>query len=505
MASVAQAAVPRTRLVPFALFAVCANLAITLPLASILNVWQDDAYTLHSTSSTVSYAFREAIGFEQNAPLYFVVMTIWGHLHQSAFFARLFSVLCASGVVALAPRLSSRYLPTIDPRWVTVVFAFNPFLIWAALEIRLYALVILLSALLLLWFDAAFSGERPRAVPSVLYALCAVAALYTQYYLAFLIAAQGIVLFFTRRRNTPWYLVAAFAAALAFVPMLVILPHQVQNFRGAFAPPHSPLQSAFTLAAILVRYILPLDVTGDRKAAYALTALTILTALALLRRSFTRQGNAEIVAVSLIACALFAFGIYAAGVHLLNRHAAMLLCPVLLSTFAVLSFVNERVRSRVVAIWSIAMLCSFALTLTQTYRAFAKPGDWIRVNAYIRAHESPGEPIAVFQAENALPFEYYYKGPNRVVAVPHGVDFRQYDVRNFVVDSQQQIRAVFPNASRVWMITAGECKAANIDFGCAKLERYLSRHYRVQSRARFYKATVRFLVARPSKKASANR
>ncbi|HEX8853290.1 MAG TPA: hypothetical protein VF754_07375, partial [Pyrinomonadaceae bacterium] len=39
---------------------VAANLCVTLPLAYALNIWLDEAYTLHTTAGTVADAWRRA-------------------------------------------------------------------------------------------------------------------------------------------------------------------------------------------------------------------------------------------------------------------------------------------------------------------------------------------------------------------------------------------------------------------------------------------------------------
>src|SRR5581483_5357831 len=153
------------------------NLAVSVPLAYALNLWQDEAYTLHTTGAGVPYAFSAAIGFEQNAPLYFVIVALLRHFGSGLFFLRLFSVLCIAATVALVPLLSRRYLPKIDPNWVTAVVALNPFVIYAAVDLRAYGLIVLLSALLLLTCYDAFLAESPSKGAAVAFALCVAAAL----------------------------------------------------------------------------------------------------------------------------------------------------------------------------------------------------------------------------------------------------------------------------------------------------------------------------------------
>ena len=469
------------------------QLALTLPLARVLNVWQDDAYTLHSTQGSVAYAFHEAVGFEQNAPLYFVLIDLWRHTDHGAFFARLFSVICAAAVVALTPQLAARYVPAIDPRALVLAAALNPFLIWTALEIRVYALIVLVSLLLLLFFYDGFLEDEPNTGARWWYALTVCVALYTQYYLAFLVLAQALVLLTMRRSAFPQFAVSAAGGVFPFLPMAALVPGQMKNFKGGFLAPTLP-GSLVNLSAILSHYVLPIDFLGHRKIVYSLAVLGALLALFALRSSFGRRGDLTIAAIGALAGALLVVGTYVEGVHVLTRHAALILVPAIFTPFCVLSFLQEPQRRRAATVWLCAITFAAAGTLFVTYRSGAKAGDWARVSQYVMRNERPGQPILVFQAENALPFAYYYRGPNRVVPVPRGVDFRTYNVDDFVVRNEGEIaRLIPPGASRIWFIRAGECYSANIQFGCGVVERYLAQRFRVVSARAFYRSDVRLL------------
>ncbi|MGB8964292.1 MAG: glycosyltransferase family 39 protein [Candidatus Cybelea sp.] len=482
-----------------ALIALGVNLAMTLPLALVLNLWQDEAYTLHTTSAGVAYAFTHAISFEQSAPLYFVLLTLWRHFGDSLFFLRLFSVLCIAGSVALVPSLARRYVPKANPVLVTAVVVCNPVVVWAAVEMRPYALIVFLSALLLLTYHQAFAGQRPRAGSTVAYAACVILALYTQYYMAFLIAGQAVTTLFFYRRSLLRFVLAGAAGLVAFAPLIAIVPGQVQNFKDGFAPP-SLAHSFVSVSGVLLRYVLPLPFP-HAKLIYAVLFFLIAIAIVILRPRFTSSVNGSILVTTACAFILFAVGTYVVGVHVLNRHVASLFLPATLSVFAALSFLRSPSRERAAAVWSGVAIVLSLTVLVQAYGALAKAGDWVRVTAYVRAHETPGEPIAIFEAENALPFEYYYDGPNRVVAVPRAVDFRRYQVAQFVIRSQAQLQTVIPPAPRLWLITAGECTSSNVQFGCATLERFVSQRYAVKSDATFYGSRVRLLERRNSSSA----
>jgi hypothetical protein len=474
-----------------ALVAVAANLVVTLPLAYFLNIWQDEAYTLHTTGSGFAYAFHQAIAFEQNAPFYFVFLTAWRHFGESIFFLRLPSVLFVAIAIALVPELVRRYVPAADAALVTLVVAWNPFVIWTALEMRVYALVILLSALLLLTFYDAFLAERPSKGAAIAYAAVCVLGLYTQYYLGFLIAAQAATVLLYRRQAFARFALCAAAGALGFAPMLAIVPGQVQNFKNAFTPP-TLVQAFAVLGLILARYALPLIVPHAKYIYAALAAGAGAAALAAWRK-LAPFGEATILVMTGLAFVGFALGTYALGVHILDRHAASLYLPSLLSIFAVLTFLRASVRRRASLIWCVVALAASMAALVKTYAPLAKPGDWVRATAYLQANESPNEPVAVFEAENALPFAYYYHGLNRITAVPRSVDFNGYNISRFVIADPAELETVLPRAARIWLVTAGECRSANVRFGCDELEGFVGRHFRVESDARFYGARIRLL------------
>ncbi|TAM86017.1 hypothetical protein EPN42_14005 [bacterium] len=477
---------------------VLAQLAITVPLAYALNVWQDDAYTLASTAGSLRHAVHQAIFFEQNAPLYFALMVLWRAMSSSYFVARLFSVLCAAAVVYALPKVLQRYLPDVQPAWIMAAVAFNPFLIWTALEIRLYALVILLSTLLLLTFYDAFLAPRPPRGALTAYAVLCVISAYTQYYLLVLIVAQGLVLMLWRRwRALRTYAAVGAIAALAFAPMLRILPAQLANFRGSFIAPHTPLAPATTLAEILLQYVVPLTVLPHHKALYAALVIGALAWAFAARRHAGAKANVLIGLMLASAFVLFSLVVFAAGEHILNRHAASLFLPAVMTAFAATTMFHEPVRGRAVAAVGLLILASSAVTLVSTYRPMAKVGDWARLTSYLEARERPAQPILVFEAENAVPLAYYYRGPNPIVAIPTAVDFRSYNVDHFVLHDGAQIAAQLariPGDHRtLWLVTGQYCRALNIDFGCDTLERYVRDHYETLSTAHFYGSELREL------------
>jgi uncharacterized membrane protein len=119
----------------------------------------------------------------------------------------------------LSAGLASRYPKNTPPVWLVAALAFHPFSIWAAVELRTYAFCILLSVLLLLFFDAYLAETASRSARWG-YAIVALAALYSHYFLACLIAGQGAVLLLRRGAGLRCYLISMIAVSLGFLPLV---------------------------------------------------------------------------------------------------------------------------------------------------------------------------------------------------------------------------------------------------------------------------------------------
>ncbi|MBL8208325.1 MAG: glycosyltransferase family 39 protein [Blastocatellia bacterium] len=175
------------------------HLCLTLPLAWKLNLWIDEASSLDTSGKSFLYALRQAFTYELQAPLYFGLLNLWRIPSESIFHARLFSVACTSLMLVLVVGIVRRYFPKLHPAWVVALLAVHPFTIWAATEIRVYALVMLLSAVLMRLFFDGFLAVAPQQHSRWGYFGIALLSLYTYYFLGFLLVAQGCALLVQRR------------------------------------------------------------------------------------------------------------------------------------------------------------------------------------------------------------------------------------------------------------------------------------------------------------------
>lgn len=468
-------------------------------LAVILGTWQDEEYTLATTAHGAVYALHRAISYELQAPLYFVLVALLRDIAPSLVAARMFSVACALGVTATSTAIARRLWPDIDPWPLAAFVAFNPFVVFAAVEIRLYALAILVSGLLwLTFYDGFFCGQRRGA--RIAFVILAVAALYLEYFLAFELVGFAVALLIAGRfRALRTYVIAGMICAIGFLPMLAVLHSQIH---AAFAAPGSrPLPVYSVFVHPLVEFLVPYEY-GKNTALRAVNAALVLLAL-----SAVAIGRPHLhkPALALGAIVVTIQVIYIVLVDVFNdplevpRHFVALFVPETAFAYAVLAALGNSARG-VAARRAIAGIVALAtiLSLTTKYHALAKFGDWPRVGAWLERHARSGDTIAIIVPDAVPAFERYYHGPARVAAFPRPMDPNVYSIERMMVHSKAEALRAFaalPQSGRLWFVTFDGCDRLD-RLGCLEVAAAQRERYRIVESHAFYSTTVERLMLR---------
>jgi uncharacterized membrane protein len=512
----------RSRLIAIALIGI--NLCITLFLAASLNIWIDEAYSLNTTGKDFSYALNQALYFELQPPGYFLILELWRNLNSSIFFARLFSILCIVSTLAIAPKLSQKYLPDIHPGWITAAIALNPLIVWAAVEIRLYAFVILLSALLLWFFFDGYLSEKSNPLLRWGYAGVAILSLYTQYFFAFLLVAQGITLLILRRwqalRN---YIIQMFVVAIAFLPLLLLLPNQVSAHTKIIQKTSSVSAYFKRLIWLKINYFLSINWTWlqdhkeNSKTFYLIICLMLgLMFLIYKKPQWLKQQDIALWIMTVVTMVvLVAVTIKLPGKELIEaRHTAGFFIPVIFSVFSLIKvvvfpWVKSSDRLKILLIWTLIALFFNLTTLVLAYQPMAKRGDFIRVANYIMEREKPNQPILTFVAEIAIPLSYHYSGQNTIVPVPREEDFKVYDLHENILKHEREIWQALSQVpgehSEIWLVRNRVCNLWGIDFNCQVMNDFVSKYYSVKLHQKFAGTDVELLKRNPNKLSESNR
>lgn len=495
----------------------------TLYLAYKLNIWIDEGFTLNTTGRGVSYALRQALHYELQPPAYFVLLAAWRKLNDSIFFARLFSVICVGLSLKVIAGLVHRYVRNINPAWIVIALATNPFVVWAATEMRLYAFALLLSASLMLLFYDGYLTEQPpqsRKYARLLYCLVALVALYTHYYLGALLVAHAVVLVWQRRWRVLFdYMLAMGAVGALFAPNLMLMGEQLGTGTDTLAPSPTIVEAFKKIYWRVLEYSLPAESETSVEWRRWMTRVVLIATLVLLAaRFFTKRRNeaertiiatsdteqslskSRAVTLSLIFLTLAAFFVLVlklTGEHMFYpRHTTALFIPTLLLIFACFALIRNKAYLYIV----VAMMLIFnSIALWHIYPKMAKAGDWQRVATYIAAREERDrQPILVFHGGSATLLREYYAGANPIVGVPREEEFTKFDARDFVLENEDQIfdvmrRAGTPDADKIWLVTDNQCAYLNVNYNCETLERFVSDYYETQSKQDFYGSTVRLM------------
>lgn len=475
------------------------HLSITLFLAAMLNIWVDEAYSLSTSGGSIERTLRQALHFELQPPLYFILLNIWRKLDDSILFARLFSVTCAALTLIVTSGLARRFVERIHPAWVVTAVAFNPFIIWAAVEIRGYALVVLLSAFLLLFFYDGYLAAVSRRRRQWYYLLCSILALYTQYYLGFLLLAGAFVLLALKRwRALLAYLLGMAGVGICFVPMAEVVLAQLHDHTKTIASTVPWFKGLGIISWRVQEYLLPIQWSRLMVWRRWILRLGALVAVVLMirRKGILLTPAAISLWITTAVLSLCLLGVLRlTGVELfLPQHTASLFLPI---TLIVFSIVTTLIGKRGLILWSLFALLFNVSSLCVQYTPMAKSGDWSRVASYLVTNEKAGQAIIVFHADSVLPLAYYYSGKNALVPIPKKTQLERFDLQDFVIRDEEQLISLFSSVSgdqqQIWLVTDSTCGYLEVNFNCSLLEEFISKYYIVESDKSFFRSQVRLL------------
>jgi 4-amino-4-deoxy-L-arabinose transferase-like glycosyltransferase len=496
----------------FLLLLIFLHLAVCLPLAFYLNIWVDEASTLYTTQDGFFRAFGNLFEQEKQAPLYFLAMSLWRKLSDSIFFARLFSIICSVLAIKVVFDAAREMWRDKTAYFVAAFFALHPFLFWASLEIRLYSLVILLSALLLKFFYRGYLNNKDAATkrPQIYFVLTALAALYTNYYLGFLLVGCFVALLVSRRRTlAKSYFMQMLFVSLAILPLLWIVQQQFSVRVFHFQAERTLTEGLSVFWNHFLTFVLPTEIfPSDEASVFSIVRIWIvrIAILAFLIISVKNRGknlDEKVFAFGAILCVTVAFLLFVyfqlGHGYVEIRHAAVFFVPFVLFVFSIISPQRrgdaEEKKINYSTIPPVILgAIFFSYSLFTLYPNLAKRGDWARVAEFIEKNEKPNQPVILFQVYDAIALPFHYKGANRILPDEKFFAFDLEDKTGSASSFRGQIDFVIseipPDAEEIWLLTNEKCAAKE---ACQPLENFVRENYTIIEERNFYKERVRLL------------
>lgn len=499
----------------FYLFLILIHLAVALPLAYYLNIWVDEGSTLYTTEHGFLPTFQNVLSVEKQAPLYFWLLSLWREINHSIFFARLFSIICSIAAISFWANLARKIFDDQSAIWVTVFFALHPFLIWASLEIRVYSFVVLLSVLLLsLFFESYFEATRGRR--QILFVLLAIIALYTNYYLGFLLVGCFLALLIARKhRQAKQYFLQMIIVGAAFLPLLWAIKSQFSANTNEFQMQKSFVEGLRILWNIFLTFALPTEImpTEDSTTTaisvfrlwLARTAIVALIILFIKNRRKLSEKTLAFGAITLTISLFLLFAYTLLGANYVEiRHAAVLFAPFVLFGGLLLREIWDKsgaanylspVAANILRVAAAGITgIFFVYSTVALYPNLTKRGDWANVGSYLEQNEKPHQPIIVFTAFDSPTLPYHYHGANHILPDEKFFEWGFEDEIGSANSWRRQtefiISEIPPDAPEIWLLTNEKCRAGR---ACEPLENFVQANYTVIQEKDFYKEKVRLL------------
>ena len=471
-------------------------IAITIWNSLHKSLWIDEAYSFHSASRTLAATWHQAIHFETQPPLYFILLNLWLRLGSpSVHWMRLLSTLAATGCMAFlwATRpnnMRRRGIPAPVFAMVTAT------VVWAAAEARPYALALFFSAWTMYFFVRIMDRQDNRSwLDATLYAIGAYAGLITFYYVGFVLAGHWVAAVLLQRGRR-WLTIALTVVAFAFVPWLTVVHDQLtRNINPAPAivpqpamrylaggpstnPPaaflagvfgDSPVLTQTSFGAIIIggmilfvavlRFVVP-----DRGKPSGTPGGTTATAshppdaYASSHDLATYRWLEPALFIALAAPALGLLGLqFSNVVSVYPRHLACLTPAFIL----VCTLWTARIAPGVWRWVGSGVLTAAALLALVSYERHVDVADSRGAAAYVAQHGTADEPVLVVGPEAILPFRYYYTradhGQAPVFGIPIDASLDVYDPVLFDLRDTSQIGRRMREAGvrdRFWMIVS---------------------------------------------------
>lgn len=182
----------------FRLLAIIAlGFALRLPQLQFQPLWWDEGYSVFFATRDF-WTMIERTAIDIHPPFYYALLQIWMSIVGKSDIAfRLLSVLIGVAAIPFLYALAERLFANNRIALVAaLLFAISPFHIYYSQEIRMYGLVTLLglvSVYLCVQLLGMTPGTRASAGTALTFILVTTAALYTQYYAAFVLAAEIVL------------------------------------------------------------------------------------------------------------------------------------------------------------------------------------------------------------------------------------------------------------------------------------------------------------------------
>ncbi len=462
-------------------------------------VWIDEGFTLTTIATDTGRVWHRAFIFEGQPPLYFVVLSIWRSINSSVFFIRLFSIFSVTLSLVFVFDILKKHVHSVSPLIVLLFFSFVHFVLWTALEIRVYAMVLLLSVITIRLFLDIYnsSGIASPFYKRFIYSMIAVISIYTQYYLVLLFVGNFIFLLINKRwKAAKFYIIDMILPVISSLYLLKYLQSQMSIHSYTTVTPIT-LDEVFSinthkLSTYLFPYINTLPTIYRYLFVLAIAFLIIVFSgkrlLDLLRKS-----NYFIFITVFLVIAFSSLLLLTDRLNLLQRHTISMLFPMTVTFLLLIGAIkSEKLKYLLIGIL-------FFLNILFVYKRYVlghpKGREYVEVCKFIEENDTSDEPVFCYRNDISLMIKHYGLS-NKIVQIPVDIDFdARYDRWKWVFKDTLQLDSIFSSndiSKGFWLVMSesdSANRAHNYRYGVVykydELLKYVSNHFNIVSQHKF--------------------
>jgi uncharacterized membrane protein len=396
---------------------------IIVYMAIKLNLWEDEVYSLNTSSKSLVYAYTQSFNFELQPPVYFLILTLWRFISNSIIWARLLSLIFVIIAQFLLYNFTLKASGKKIASIISIILLLNPYTLYAILEIRVYALVILLGIVLLISFYYSYYSNNCSIGNRILVIIFAILGLFTQYFIGFLLFSFGVVLIFDKKwKSLRLFLLDMIIPLTVLICFAQIIIQGINVTENSFQFYDRSLKlSLYEMVIFVFRNsiynIIPLDffqpdlrwiITGG-----CLIFLFFAINYSSLKKNFNELS--PFIICTFICYAFFCLVLLCYGKYFAQKkYMTIVFVPVLF----ILIFFLKYLKPVFLYLGLILLIIAYVLKGYVNYNGLYKVKDLRGLGSYIENIEGSREPIFVYRNITAENLRLYYKGRNSLIPVP---------------------------------------------------------------------------------------
>lgn len=446
----------------------------------------DDIYTIHSTSGDYLKSLHQAIHFEMQAPLYFLLMNLWRGISESLFWAKLFhylSFLISSVFFYKILRIlvSNRK----DIYILLLFFALHPFLFYISNDLRRYSLSLLFGVITLYYFIRIYVKGYNNRKDRIFLILFSTVGIFNDYYHAFLLASLGAGVIFSDVKNKWNYYLDMIIPVAGFLMLLRVILYQIGS-SGDW--PVSYIESGLLFTSLKhILFLLESQTYTFLNLGLAgnlLLRLAVIAGLLYLVKKWPPGYPVLYVSAGFMVIIYIIVIVYLRSTSLLKLEYTAFYYPLIFlcfSLFLVNAFKNNLARGgAVVAVMAVFYAGHYDIHSNR----FRLHRNLKEISIKV-AHSFSDQVVFVFNPKDAAIINFYLDDQEKkAIGVPGELDFEVYSYSARTIESEEQIRAVLASGimenSEFYMVFRNRHLAANT-YNAHLLQQYLNENFELLS------------------------